>query len=91
MLLWALLPFNPYSYYVLLRWVVCGVLAWQFATAKSNRMYGWAALFFAGSIVYNPLVAFTLSRLTWSFINVGTVVALIVLPFTFARRLPPKR
>ena len=87
MLLWALLPFNPYSYYVLLRLIVCGVLVWQAAVAKSNGMTLWFLLFGGLSIVYNPLVAFHFERSTWSVINILTVVLLLRLPFAFMRHL----
>ncbi len=86
MLLWALLPFNPYSYYVLLRWVVCLVFAWQCTMTRKAGMWVWTVFLLGISILYNPLVAVSLPRGTWRVVNLLSVVALLALPFAYGRR-----
>lgn len=41
MLLWGLNPENPYGYYILLRWVCCGIFAYlglQGVRARASRL-----------------------------------------------------
>lgn len=87
MLLWALLPFNPYSYYVLLRWVVCVVCIWQFTILRRERIWGSALIFAAVSLLYNPLMAFRFERSTWAALNLATLGMLVALPFLYGRAL----
>jgi hypothetical protein len=77
MLLWALLPINPYGYYVLLRWVVSATFAllgreaWQRKANLAAIAYGWFA------VLYNPLAPIPLARAAWSVINLATIGALV--------------
>jgi hypothetical protein len=84
MLLWALLPINPYGYYVFLRWVVCIVFLWLGRTAWDAKRFAWAFPLWGISILYNPISRVPLSRLVWSVVNVGTV--LVILSFVLTSR-----
>lgn len=72
---WALLPFNPYSYYILLRWVCCPILtylAWQaFLTEKWN----WAWIFGLSALLFNPLFRVGLTREVWTVVNIALIIA----------------
>lgn len=76
MLLWALLPFNPYSYYEVLRWTVFlyfMFLASTFRECGEKKMF-W--LLVAVCLVYNPFIRPSLGRTIWSVVNVLTLVPL---------------
>jgi hypothetical protein len=78
MLAWALVPANPYAYYVLLRFVVCG--AFVYLAAKANKLHkvGWAWTFGISAVVYNPFLPAHLSRDIWSAVNVASIILVAV-------------
>jgi hypothetical protein len=73
MLLWALNPGNPYSYYLLLRWVCCGVFAYLAVQALESKRQGWVWVLGITALIYNPLIPVHLTREIWSAANVATI------------------
>jgi len=73
MLLWALNPENPYGYYILLRWVCCGVFAYLAFQAHSREQLGWVWILGITAAVYNPIIQVHLTREIWSAVNVITI------------------
>jgi hypothetical protein len=74
MLLWALNPRNPYGYYILLRWVCCGVFVFLAFQALAHEMHGWTWVFGITALVYNPFFRIHLMREIWLVVNVVTIV-----------------
>jgi hypothetical protein len=74
MLLWALNPRNPYGYYILLRFVCCGVFAFLTLQALAHKMHGWTWVFGITALLYNPFFRVHLTREIWSLVNVVTIV-----------------
>ena len=73
MLLWALNPDNAYGYYILPRWVCCGIFAYlAFHTLKQGKR-GWTWVLGITSIVYNPILRVHLTRDIWSVVNLMTI------------------
>ena len=55
----------PYSYYILLRWVILlssAAVAYSFYNLK---LQGWALVFVAVAILFNPIMPFYLSKSEW--------------------------
>lgn len=79
MLLWALNPHNPYGYYILLRWVCCGVFAYSAVQASvlGSEKQGWVWVFGITALIYNPIFRVHLNRELWQILNVVTVVILV--------------
>jgi len=73
MLLWALNPDNPYGYYILLRWVCCGVFAYLALKAFGQEQQGWVWVLGITAAVYNPIIRVHLTREIWSVVNVITI------------------
>lgn len=73
MLLWALNPGNPYGYYILLRWVCCGVFAYLAFQAFEHQRLAWIWILGITAGVYNPIVPVHLTREIWSVVNVITI------------------
>lgn len=73
MLLWALNPDNPYGYYILLRWVCCGVFAYLAFKAFGQEQLGWVWVLGITAALYNPLIRVHLTREIWSVVNVITI------------------
>jgi len=78
MLLWALYPDNPYGYYILLRWVCCGIFAYLAVQALYQDKQGWVWVMGITALVYNPIFRVHLNRELWSIINVFTIGIAVV-------------
>jgi hypothetical protein len=87
MLLWALNPENPYGYYILLRWICCGVFGFLTFRAIANREQGWSWTLGITALIYNPIFRVHLTREIWSVVNLITIVIAILSIF----RLPIRR
>jgi HEAT repeat protein len=90
MLLWAFNPHNPYGYYILLRWVCCGVFAYLAFQAVSRRKIGWAWVFGISAVVYNPIIRVHLTRGMWEVVNVATLGVLAVSVWALWPRRTPQ-
>lgn len=83
MLLWALNPNNPYGYYILLRWVCCGVFAYLTFQTLEHEKQGWAWVLGITALVYNPVFRVPLGRELWVIVNVVTIGIAVVSIFAF--------
>lgn len=77
MLAWALLPSNPYGYYVVLRVVCCAMFAWATCVFLASNKAEWAWVFGTLAVVYNPIFRLPLGRPLWSAVNVLTIMACV--------------
>jgi hypothetical protein len=73
MLLWALNSDNPYGYYILLRWVCCGVFAFLAFKAFGQEQQGWAWVLGITAAIYNPIFRVHLTREVWTVVNLITI------------------
>jgi len=87
MLLWALYPGNPYGYYVLLRWVCCGVFAYLAIQALNQEKQEWVWILAITAIIYNPIFRVHLGRDIWSVVNVATIGVAIASVFSLKIKL----
>ena len=78
LLLWALVPINPYGYYILLRWICCAsflyLAVWFYKRGRTPWVWAFGVL--AG--LYNPFIAVHLGRSLWRIVNVATVALLLL-------------
>ena len=77
-LLWALIPTNPYGYYIFLRIVVCAVCIFLANYSLKNEYNNWIWVFGVIAIIYNPIIRVHLNRSLWSIINIITIIILII-------------
>jgi hypothetical protein len=73
---------NPYDFYTIMRWIVCGVSAYGAFTEFERKRSAWPWTFVIIAIAFNPIAPVRLSRETWAPIDVlvagiliGSVVA----------------
>ena len=78
MLLLALTPDMPYGYYVLLRWIMCGILAFLAFVALERKKSEWVWILGIAAAIYNPFVTIHLGKEIWSIANVITIVVVLV-------------
>jgi DnaJ domain len=83
MLVSAAVERHPYSFYMLLRWVCCGIFAYSaFAAHEKNRLV-WVWVFGVLAALYNPIVLVHLDRTIWTRVNWFTVGAIIIAAVVF--------
>jgi len=73
LLLAAILLDFPYDYYVILRWVICGVAIYQAYTAYLTNKQNWMWIMGGVAFVFNPILKLYLSRGGWSIIDLITI------------------
>ena len=74
MLAWALLPVNPYGYYMLLKLVVFCISGWLALWCKERNLKRWVTCFVIIVIIYNPIFRIPFERITWMPINIATII-----------------
>ena len=77
MLFGALLD-NPYSYYNILRVVVCAVCVYAVVKSISVEKSRWAWVFGVFAFVFNPIIPVHLDRETWIIIDVISGIVLFI-------------
>lgn len=78
MLLLALMPHNPYVYYNILRITICFISIYLVFRSYKQGMKQWMFPFVITAVIYNPLIRVTLTRNTWSLINIATIILFII-------------
>ena len=73
LLLWALIPANPYGYYIVLRWICCVAFAYLAIQALSLGRDGWVWILGVTAVVYNPIFRIHATREIWSIVNLVTI------------------
>ena len=82
---------HGYDYYVLLRWVVCGVGGLGAFRAAGFGKRGWAWALGIVALFFNPIIPVHLTRETWGFIDVGAALLLLVSIIAVDLRPPSTR
>jgi len=82
LLIWALSR-HPYSYYIMLRFVVTGVSAYGLYSAIQAKRAGWIWTFGSLVILFNPLFIVALDRRTWTLIDIGVAILFLVSIFSY--------
>lgn len=70
MLLAAMLLDLPYDYYVILRWVICGIAIYLAYNANLANKKNWVWIMGIIALIFNPIFKVYLSRGTWSYIDI---------------------
>jgi hypothetical protein len=73
MLIAALNPGTPYDYYVLLRWLMCGIFAYLSFRAFESKNTEWVLILGITAVVYNPFLPWHLGREIWTIVNLLTI------------------
>lgn len=76
---------HPYSYYILLRWVVCGTSAYGAFKSVELEKSGWAWVFGIIALLFNPIIPVHLSREIWAPVDMMAALIFVVSIFTIRR------
>jgi len=71
----------PYSYFQLLRWVVCGIGTYSAYMAHERGRAGWAFVFGIIAVLFNPIMPFYLQKGTWKVFDIAAAIPFLVFPF----------
>lgn len=85
LLLWALAK-HPIGYYTILRLVTCTVCAYGTYLAVQWEKVGWAFMFGAVVVSFQPFITFRMTKETWGQVDLVTAVLLIASIFYSANR-----
>lgn len=85
LLFWALAQ-HPYGYFILLRWITCGVSAYYAYLSYSLKRIPWTWLFGIIAIMFNPIAPIHLERQTWVYFDVSAGIIFLV-SIIFVREL----
>lgn len=72
---------HPYSYYQILRWVVCISAAYTAYLYIQHERTGLFWLFAAMAVLFNPIAPIYLDRDTWQLLDLGAAAIFIVSAF----------
>jgi hypothetical protein len=76
MLFWALAD-HAYGFYILLRWIVCGVSFYGACIFIGRGRLGWIVTLVIIAFLFNPVIPIHLTRSAWAPINIATGLALL--------------
>jgi hypothetical protein len=85
LLVWALAR-HPIGYYTVLRFIICAVNGYGAYLAIRSRRIGWAWVFGAIAVLFNPLLSFRMTRHTWVYVDVGVAIFLVASIIWFRNR-----
>lgn len=77
-MLFAALGRHAYDYYILLRWVACGVCAYTAFQSFHSKKIGWLFVFIITALVLNPIASLRLKRDTWAIVDAVAAMMLLV-------------
>jgi hypothetical protein len=69
---------NPYTYYMLLRWVCCGTFLYLAVISHGEESRNSTWIFGLLAAIYNPFVPAQLTREVWSYLNLATVAVIVI-------------
>lgn len=72
----AFLPIWPYSFFVILRWVITGSCAYILCSRLAPNYLNY--VLFGALLLFNPIFPVHLSRATWLVIDALTIVPFVI-------------
>ncbi len=85
LLVWALAR-HPIGYYTILRLVTCVVCAYGAYLAVQWKQTGWAFIFGSIAVLFQPFIAFRMTKQTWNYVDVAVAVFLVATVFLFREK-----
>lgn len=85
LLVWALAK-HPIGYYTILRFATCTVCAYGAYLAVQWKQIGWAFAFGAIALLFQPFIAFRMTKQTWNYVDIATAVFLVATIFLFREK-----
>ncbi|NQT79222.1 MAG: hypothetical protein HQ555_02365 [Candidatus Aminicenantes bacterium] len=85
-LLIAVMPIKEYSYYILIRWIVClAAIYIAYCSYEAEKIY-WIWIMGVVALIFNPIIPLNLGKGIWTIIDVITALVFVVTIFIFRNR-----
>ena len=78
LLLLGILNGWPYGFYIILRWVVCGVAIFNAVGFSKSKLTGWVFVFGALAFLFNPLFPVYLNKSSWVGIDLISAIVFFI-------------
>jgi len=88
LLLLGMLNGWPYGYYIILRWVVCGVAIFNAIGFSKSKLTGWVLVFATLAFLFNPLFPVYLNKSSW--VGIDLISAIIFFISAYSIRIKAK-
>jgi hypothetical protein len=75
LLVLAILNIWPYDFYIILRWIVCGVAIYNAFKYYEANLTGWVFVFGALAFLFNPLFPIYMNKSAW--VGIDLIAAII--------------
>jgi hypothetical protein len=85
LLVWALAK-HPIGYYTILRLVTFTVCAYGAYLAVQWKQPGWAFVFGAIAVLFQPFIVFRMTKQTWNYVDIATAIFLVATIFLFREK-----
>ena len=80
------MAYNPYSYYIFLRWAIFLVMLFNLYN-YIKRLDKSFFVFVAILIIYNPIRPVYLTREIWSVINLATIITILITIYWYLKEI----
>ncbi len=81
----------PYSYYTVLRWLVCIVAVCGAIRASNSARKLWPWAFGALAVLFNPIAPIRFSRTTWTMLDIAAALILLISVLTLQSEKAPSK
>jgi hypothetical protein len=68
----------PYGYYILLKWLSCGIFVYLATQCFRVNSQSWVWVYGVMAGIYNPLIPAHLGRDIWTVVNLATILVVVV-------------
>jgi len=75
----------PYSYYIILRWVVFASAIYNAYSFYQNKNTGWALVFGSVAFLFNPIFSINLGKSSW--VPIDFIVALLFFLIAYHKKV----
>ena len=76
----------PYEYYIILRWIVCGVAVFNVVGFSKSKLTGWALVFAALAFLFNPLIPVYLNKSSWVGIDLISAIIFFLAAYSINKK-----
>jgi hypothetical protein len=86
LLLLGMLNGWPYDYYIILRWVVCGVAIFNIVGFYKSKLTGWALVFGALAFLFNPIFPVYMNKSSWVGIDLISAIVFFLAAYSIKKK-----
>lgn len=86
LLLLAIPSWWPYSFYTLLRWIICLTSIYTAYGFFKSKLTGWSIVFGTIAVIFNPLIPVYLNKSSWVGIDFISSILFFLSAYSFNKK-----